>query len=82
MLRTPIQKSEEQVTEMKEQTGQLAGEVTTLREELQQDFQQAIKQLSEVMISSLYTVDVGATFRPLLMMTHDNVATVYWMGTT
>ena len=65
---------------MKEQTGQLAGEVATLREELQQDFQEAIKQLSEVMILSIYAVDVGATFRPLLMMTHE--AIVYWMGTT
>ena len=45
-----IQKSVEQATEMKEQTGQLAGEVTNLREELQQDFQEAIKQLSEVII--------------------------------
>ena len=39
---------------MKEQTGQLAGEVATLREELeaklQQDFQEVIKQLSEVII--------------------------------
>ena len=66
---------------MKDQTGQLAGEVTTLRGELQQDFQEAIKQLSEVMILSLYTVDVGVTFRPLLM-THNDVATVYWMVTT
>ena len=65
---------------MKEQTGQLAGEVATLREELQQDFQEAIKQLSEVIILSLYAVDVGATFRPLLMMTHE--AFVYWMCTT
>ena len=39
---------------MKEQTGQLAGEVATLREELetklQKDFQEVIKQLSEVIV--------------------------------
>ena len=41
---------------MKEQTGQLAGEMATLREvlkaKLQQEFQEAIKQLSEVIIFS------------------------------
>lgn len=48
---------------MKEQTAQLVGEMATLREKLeaklQQDFQEAIKQLSEVVI--LNTVEVGAT---------------------
>ena len=56
--------------------GDVPGEVTTLREEfevkLQKEFKEVIKQLSEVIIS---TVDVGATFSPLLT-THD-VATVY-----
>ena len=32
---SPIQKSEEQAAEMREQTAQLAGEVATLREALQ-----------------------------------------------
>ena len=53
----------EQAAKMKEQTGQL---VATLREELeaklQQKFQEAIKQLSEVII--LNTVEVGVTSGP------------------
>ena len=44
----------------------MAGEMATLREDfeakLQKEFQEAIKQLSEVIILSLHTVDVGATF--------------------
>ena len=51
-MQEQAQKLEEQSKEMKEQTGQLVGEVATLRNELiaklQQDFQEAIKQLSEV----------------------------------
>ena len=53
----------EQAAEMREQNGHLAG---TLREELeaklQQIFQEAIKQLSEVMI--LNAVEVGVTTGP------------------
>ena len=53
---------------MKEQTGQLAGEMATLREvlkaKLQQEFQEAIKQLSEVTIFSFYAVELGATSGP------------------
>ena len=63
MIQEQAQKLEEQSKEMKEQTAQLAGEMATLREKvatkLQQDFKEAIKQLSEVMI--LNTVEVGAT---------------------
>ena len=62
----PIQKSEKQAAEMKEQTGQLAGAMATLRKELeaklQQVFQETIKQLSEVII--LNTFEVGATSGP------------------
>ena len=51
---------------MKEQTRQLAGEMATLREvleaKLQQEFQETIKQLSEVII--LNTFEVGATSGP------------------
>ena len=47
-----LQKSDEQAARMKEQTGHLSSEMATLREELeaklQQEFQEAIKQLSEV----------------------------------
>ena len=59
---------------MKEKTGQL-------QVKLQQDFQEAINQLSQVRMLLLYTVDVGAIYRPL-MMTHEDAATMYWMGTT
>lgn len=63
MIQEQAQKLDKQSKEMKEQTAQLAGEMATLKEKvetkLQQDFQEAIKQLSEVMI--LNTVEVGAT---------------------
>lgn len=56
----------EQAANIKEQTGQLAGEMATLREDLevklQQEFQEAIKQLSEVMILNI--VEVGVTSGP------------------
>ena len=54
-----------QTKEMKEQTALLAGEVATLREgleaKLQQDIQEAIMQLSEVII--IY-FQGGSHFRP------------------
>ena len=51
---------------MEEQTAQLASEVAILREDLvTKVFKKVIKQLSEVIILSLFIVDVGATFRPL-----------------
>ena len=53
-IQEQAQKLKEQSKEMKEQTGQLVGEMATLREELeaklQKNFQEAIKQLSEVII--------------------------------
>lgn len=56
----------EQAANIKEQTRQLAGEMATLREDLevklQQEFQEAIKQLSEVMILNI--VEVGVTSGP------------------
>lgn len=56
----------EQAANIKEQTRQLAGEMATLREDLevklQQEFQEAIKQLSEVMILNI--VGVGVTSGP------------------
>ena len=74
----PIQKSEEQAVQL---AGDVAGEMATRREEfeakLQKEFQEAIKQLSEVIIPSLYTVDVGATFSQAPLMAHKDVATVY-----
>ena len=50
LLQEQTKKSEEQAKEMSWQTGQLAGEVVTSREQLQQQLQEAIKQLSEVSI--------------------------------
>lgn len=56
----------EQAANIKEQTRQLAGEMATLREDLevklQQEFQEAIKQLSEVVILNI--VEVGVTSGP------------------
>ena len=56
----------EQAANIREQTRQLAGEMATLREDLevklQQEFQEAIKQLSEVMILNI--VEVGVTSGP------------------
>ena len=56
----------EQAANIKEQTRQLAGEMATLREDLevklQQEFQEAIKQLSEVTILNI--VEVGVTSGP------------------
>ena len=53
-MREQAKETKEEASEMKEQTAQLAGEMATLREELeikmQKEFQEAIKQLSEVII--------------------------------
>ena len=79
-----MQKSEEQAAEMREQTEQLADEVATLRKgletKMQKDFQEAFKELLEVIMILQYTTEVGATSRPHLV-THEDVAPVYWMGT-
>ena len=65
-----MQKSEEQAAEMREQTEQLADEVATLRKgletKMQKDFQEAFKELLEVIMILQYTTEVGATSRPHL----------------